>query len=105
MDLIRAHGLFAMRRAHQRTAFEVDCTIGEMDAWPAACTAAVMLTGHLHDACSDDDLNYALEEFESLHNAGAIDDEEWRQATLNVLEELFAWGAAQSNMGGASAIN
>ena len=77
--------------------------VGEVDCWPAAATAAVMLAGCLEDACTDADLDEALDHFGYLVRDGIVDAPAWKERTAEVIDAVLAWGwereraAAESN--------
>lgn len=93
MDLLDLHA--RLETWQDRSAFAVDCTIGSVDAWAAAATAAVDLAGYLADLApdaSDDAIRDALAHARTLYDIGILTDDRLREATGEVVAHLLRWG-------------
>jgi hypothetical protein len=93
MDVLTAHELFAQRtdRSALDCDVELNCPLGPSDAWPAGATAAVQLAGCLDNAATDADLDEGLEHFQYLFNDSIVTQEQWDDATYQVIMRVYAW--------------
>lgn len=94
MDIIEAHGRFAVRK--DRTVFGFYATLSldgqEVDGWPAACTALANLSGQLDDCETEEHLSDAVDHGLSLLSIGVVTDEELEAEVRSVVREIIDWG-------------
>jgi|GEM_PF-4454282 len=97
MDILTAHEMLAKRQ--DRSALDCDvslnCPLGPCDAWPAAATAAVALSGCLEDAATDADLDEGLAHFQYLWTDGIVTQEQWDAEMIAVIDAVMEWGEQQ----------
>lgn len=100
MDLLTMHGtfsqwVFAEREESLPVMVHAETDQGQVEVWPAAATAAVILSGaDLADIKTDDDLRECLETFGVHLDIDATSEQEWREATEKVIAAVMLWGEA-----------
>lgn len=91
MEILTALEMFERRPLESREdVLDVSVSIHGGDAWSEAATAAVMLAGFLDDALTDADLDEGCAHFQSLHSAGIISTDQWRETIDEVISAKLA---------------
>lgn len=83
--------VIAFKRRHDRSHFPFDAKWRNLDVWPEAATAAVVMVGALDDAENDEDLDAALSAFLSLYDPegdGPINYLAWRAGIERVMQSM-----------------
>ncbi len=97
MDLLTAHELLTELTQDERAnLLDFDCEIqlpgGAADCWPAAAVAAAVCSQSLPQCDGLDGLRDAVRYFGLLLGSGHADVEEWKAATLDVVNAIAAAG-------------
>ena len=92
MHLLQALDRFYQRPVESRAdVLDIEATLYGRDCWPEFATACVLLSGYLGDeALTDAELDEALAHFQTLHSAGVVSDDDWRQAANEVITAKIA---------------
>lgn len=83
--------VMAFKRRLDRSNFPFDAQWRNLDVWPEAATAAVVMAGALDDAKDDDDLDAALSAFLSLYDPdgdGPINYPNWRAEIERTMQAM-----------------
>ncbi|MBI2480289.1 MAG: hypothetical protein HYV60_17145 [Planctomycetia bacterium] len=96
MDLLTAHGRFALRYdGGEYTPFAgIEYEPVDDDLQPLMMVAAASLSGQLDDCLDDDDLDDAVRHFLSLFNSEVFTLAQWQAEIMRCFDELAAWAEA-----------